>query len=59
MSAILTSWTVSLEEDPATGDMIIPIPQDLLDFKNWSVGDTLKWIDNQNGSWTLEKVEAK
>lgn len=50
------SWTITLEDDPATGDLILPFPDDLLEAAGWREGDTLKWIDNQNGSWTLRKI---
>jgi hypothetical protein len=49
------SWTVILEEDLETGDLIMPIPQDLLDTQGWVEGDTLEWLDQGNGSWQLQK----
>jgi hypothetical protein len=49
------NWTVTLEEDSETGDLILPIPQDLLDLQGWAEGDTLEWKDRGNGSWSLEK----
>lgn len=48
-------WTVTLEEDTDTGDLIMPIPQEVLDLQGWSEGDTLEWIDQSNGSWQLQK----
>jgi hypothetical protein len=47
----LKNWTVVLEEDPDTGDLIMPIPQEVLDLQGWGEGDTLEWIDQGNGSW--------
>jgi len=29
-------WTVTLEEDPATGDLILPIPQEILEGRRHS-----------------------
>ena len=52
-----TSWTVTLEEDSETGELILPLPQEILDDKGWKEGDELEWIDNEDGSWTLEKIE--
>jgi len=49
------SWTITLEEDPETGDLIMPIPQEVLDLQNWNPGDVLTWKDNQNGTWSLYK----
>ncbi len=50
-------WTIKLEEDPETGDLILPLTDEILQEAEWKEGDTLEWIDNQNGSWTLKKVE--
>jgi len=52
------SWTITLEEDPETGDLIMPIPQEVLELQEWSEGDTLEWIDLNNGSWQLKKVDT-
>jgi hypothetical protein len=30
----------------------------LLDGAGWKEGDTLNWIDNGNGTWSLKKVEV-
>jgi hypothetical protein len=38
-----TVWVVELEEDPLTGDLVMPIPQALLESLGWSIGDTLVW----------------
>ena len=53
----MTQWTVTIEEDPETGDLILPLPQDLLDTQGWVEGDTLDWQDNGDGSWSLQKVK--
>ncbi len=50
-------WTIKLEEDPDTGDLILPLTDEILQEAEWKEGDTLEWIDNQNGTWTLKKVE--
>lgn len=51
-------WTITLEEaDDGSGDLVLPLPQDLLDGAGWKEGDTLEWIDNNNGSWTLRKKD--
>ena len=51
----MTRWTVTLEEDPDTGDLIMPIPQEVLDLQGWNEGDLLEWTDQGNGSWQLTK----
>ncbi len=58
MTTTATSWTVTLEEaEDGSGDLVMPLPQDLLDSQGWKEGDTLDWKDNEDGSWTLSKVE--
>lgn len=51
-----TTWIIALEEDPETGDLIMPLPEGLLESQGWVVGDTLIWdVDEKNGSATLTK----
>jgi len=51
------SWTIALEEDKETGDLVLPLPEKLLESQGWKTGDTLEWIDNKDGSWTMKKKE--
>jgi len=51
------SWTITVEEDPATGDAILPFPEDFLEEAGWAEGDTLEWTDNKDGSWSLQKID--
>jgi hypothetical protein len=51
-------WTIILEEDPQTKDLILPLPDDLMESAGWKEGDTLEWVDNKNGSWTLRKTDG-
>lgn len=50
------TWTIPVEED-ASGDAIIQFPEDFLNETGWKEGDKLRWIDNKDGSWTLQKME--
>ena len=52
----MTKWTVIIEEDTDTGDLLLPLPEEMLQLQGWSEGDTLKWIDNKDGSWSIQKV---
>ena len=49
------SWTMTVEEDPATEDCIITFPPDLLEEAGWKEGDTIEWTDLSDGSWQLTK----
>lgn len=50
----MSSWVITVEEDPDTGELVIPFPDDLLAEAGWSPGDTLEWTvteDDGNGNW--------
>ena len=51
----LKNWTVNVVEDPETGDLILPLPTDLLEEAGWKEGDELIWADRDDGSWLLTK----
>lgn len=53
----LKSWTLTIEEDPVTGDGILTFPPDLLKEAGWKEGDCLHWIDNHDGTWGLIKED--
>ena len=58
MTSTATSWTVTLEEaEDGSGDLVLPLPEEFLAMQGWKEGDTLDWKDNEDGSWTLSKVE--
>lgn len=51
-----TTWVVALEEDPETGDLIMPLPPELLKSQGWEIGDTLVWdFDEVSGTAVLAK----
>lgn len=46
----------TLIEDPeAPGEFLLDLGDDLVNQLNWKIGDTIMWIDNQDGTWTLKK----
>ncbi len=53
------SWTINLEEDPETGDLILPLNDEILEGTGWKTGDSINWIDNKDGSWTMKKIESQ
>lgn len=36
-------YIVEVERDPNTGEMILPLPKELVDAMGWNVGDLLIW----------------
>ena len=53
------TWTINLEEDPETGDLILPLNDDILEQTGWKTGDSIDWTDNKDGSWTMKKIETQ
>lgn len=51
------SWTITVEEDADTGDLVLPLPADFLVMQGWVEGDTLEWTDNNDGTWSLSKAK--
>jgi len=49
-------WTVNVEEDPDTGDLLLPFPEDMLESMGWQEGDTLSWNIDENNNITLTKA---
>lgn len=49
---------INLIEDE-NGDVILPLGEELCNEIGWKVGDTIEWIDNGDGSWTMRKKEMK
>ena len=52
------SWILTVEEDPETGDLILPFTDEILAEVGWKEGDVIEWIDNKDGSWTMRKKDA-
>ena len=50
-------WQVRLQE--SEGELILPLPQDLLHTMGWCEGTRLRWVDNLDGSFRLEVVDAE
>ena len=48
----MKSWTLTIDEEG-----ILSLPNDLLLEAGWKEGDTITWIDNKDGSWSLIKED--
>jgi hypothetical protein len=51
----VNKWTVTLEEDPETGELVMPFPPELLAQVGWDYGDELVWTETDHGSFVLSK----
>lgn len=52
------SWILDIQESP-TGDQFIEFPPEALEAVGWKEGDSIEWIDNKDGSWTIKKKEPE
>jgi len=49
----MKKYTVELIEDG--GDLILPLPEEIMTELGWNMDDILIWTDNKNGTWSLTK----
>ena len=52
----VTKWVLPVELDGLTGDCVVTLPDDLLERVGWVEGDTVEFVSNTNGSFTVKKV---
>ena len=53
------SYIVTLETDPETGDLVLPLPEKLMEETGWKTGDTLDWKDNGDGTFSMTKQKTE
>lgn len=53
----MNRWTITLETDPETGDLVMPLTPDMLRQVGWDIGDTLLWEDMHDGTWKITKKQ--
>ncbi|WP_407832381.1 MbcA/ParS/Xre antitoxin family protein [Vibrio rotiferianus] len=46
-------------EKTCDGEAFFNIPEILQEELQWEEGDQIEWLDNNDGSWTLRKVELE
>jgi hypothetical protein len=52
------AWIATIEEDK-NGDPILVFPPESIGELGWVEGDEIEWVDNNNGSWTLRKINEE
>ena len=55
----MKSAVVTIVTDPETGELVLPLDDEIFDETGWEIGDTLEWIDQKDGSWLLRKQEKE
>ena len=53
----VVKWQLPVEVDAISGEYYFTLPDDLLEKTGWKEDDALHWVDNGDGSFTLQKVE--
>jgi hypothetical protein len=49
-------FEVILQEDPETGELILPIPPELMSQMGWVEGDNLDFNQDDKGRWVISKA---
>lgn len=49
------SFEVITQEDPQTGDLLLPLPDELLRSMGWQEGDELTFDKDTQGRWVITK----
>jgi hypothetical protein len=49
------TYEVITQEDPETGELILPIPPQLLSEMGWKEGDELSFDQDDRGRWIISK----
>ena len=44
----MSKWTIVVQEDSETGELMLPFSDEMLSEVGWKEGDVLEWIDNKN-----------
>ena len=53
-----TSWTVTVEEaEDGSGDIVLPLPPELLETQGWKEGDIFKLVITEDGKRLLKKID--
>ncbi len=50
-------WVLTVQENGKTKELFVEFPMDAINQVGWSEGDTIEWLDNGDGSWTLQKTK--
>ena len=48
-------WTVTVLADGE--DLILPLPEDMLEQVGWKPGDVLQWVCKDEETWILQRKE--
>lgn len=53
-------WVLTVIEDPdSPGELLLDLGNELCKEMGWAPGDSLEWIDNKDGTWTITKSSTQ
>ena len=50
-----SSITTIVEDPEHPGEMLLLLADEITEHLGWREGDDIDWIDNKDGTWTLQK----
>ena len=48
-------WLTTVQENTEDKELFIQFPEEAMNQMGWHEGDMLEWIDNKDGSWSIQK----
>lgn len=51
------TWILEVQQNGKNKELYIQFPKDAISQVGWSEGDVIEWLDNGDGSWTLQKKQ--
>lgn len=57
MKKTTSRWTIPVQENEQ-GEQFIEFPDEVLKETGWKEGDTIEWIDNHDGSFTMKRKDT-
>lgn len=55
----MKKWTLTVDVDPKTNELIIPLPDECITHLGWEIGDVLVWENLSDGTWSVRKKEQQ
>ena len=55
----MAQWSITIEEDPKTKELILPFTNEILEAVGWKEGDVIVWKKKDDKSWSLRKKVDK
>lgn len=52
-----STYTVKVEQEGE--DLILPLPPALLEELGWEIGHKIQWIDNKDGTFTIQSADSQ